>query len=344
MFKSFRKINKNNIIRIYLILIILSNIKPLSNYYLYNYGNFNIITQPLSAAYSTLLYELFNSKVNFINPTLFSIIILKLFNNNDSLENFIFLMIEKLHKELLLQGIHRNSNISINMEQQEKDSQDELKTFKQFINEFNSTNKTIISDTFCGIYRSITKCNCCGRKKYSFQTFNLFIFQLKKVEQYKQNKNGIFYKNINIYDAFLSDEKEEILIGDNKIYCNNCKTLKDWITQQNIYQLPSIIIIILNYQDYNGYFEFPEILDFSSNNIIINPNSYHKYYLCCTITYIGDNYNGNFIGYCRNEPNSNFVCYNDTSVYMANLQEAMGLYNSNHKKQIPYILFYHFFK
>ena len=322
----------------------LSNIKPLSTYYLNNYGNFNIITQPLSAAYSTLLYELFNSKINFINPTLFSIIIIKLFKYNDSIENFIFLMIEKLHKELLFQGSLINSNISIDMELQEKDSQDELKTFKKFINEFNSTNKTIISNTFYGIYRSTTKCNCCGRKKYSFQTFNLFIFELKKVKQYKQNKNGIFYQNINIYDAFLCDQKEEILNGDNKIYCNNCKLLREWTTQQSIYGLPSIIIIVLNYQDYNENFEFPEILDFSNNDIIINPNSYHKYYLCCTITYIGDNNNGNFFGYCRNERNSDFVCYNDTSVYMANIQEAMGLNNSNNKKQIPYILFYHFFK
>ena len=38
------------------------------------------------------------------------------------------------------------------MGQQEIDSQDELKTFEKFINDFNSTNKTIISNIFYGIY------------------------------------------------------------------------------------------------------------------------------------------------------------------------------------------------
>ena len=218
------------------------------------------------------------------------------------------------------------------MGQQEIDSQDELKTFEKFINDFNLTNKTIISNIFYGIYRSTTNCNGCEMIKYSFQTFNLFIFQLKKVQEYKKKKLGIFYKNINLYDAFLCEQKEEILNGDNKIYCKKCKGLKEWTTQQSIYGLPSVIIIILDNQDYNEDFEFPEILDFKNRDIIINPNSYHNYYLCSIIAYVGYNNNGNFIGYCRDGPNSNFVCYNDTSVYMVSVEDAIRIKNSNNKK------------
>ena len=76
--------------------------------------------------------------------------------------------------------------------------------------------------------------------------------------------------------------------------------------------------------------------------IIINPNSYHNYYLCSIIAYVGYNNNGNFIGYCRDGPNSNFVCYNDTSVYMVSVEDAIGIKNSNNKKQNNKVLFYHY--
>ena len=68
--------------------------------------------------------------------------------------------------------------------------------------------------------------------KYSFQTFNLLIFQLKKVKEFKRKLiGGNNYHNLNLIDAFECEKKEELLDGENMIYCNNCKGLKPGIHQ-----------------------------------------------------------------------------------------------------------------
>ena len=46
----------------------LSNIKYLSDYFIKYYGQFNIETQPLSASFSNLVFELFNTKKKYISP------------------------------------------------------------------------------------------------------------------------------------------------------------------------------------------------------------------------------------------------------------------------------------
>ena len=63
----------------------------------------------------------------------------------------------------------------------------------------------------------------------------------------------------------------ELLINDNMIYCNNCKDLKNGVHQQFIYELPKVLIIILNRgknnADFNERFDFPPILDLRNQNV-----------------------------------------------------------------------------
>jgi len=56
----------------------LSNIKYLSDYFIKYYGQFNLETQPLSASFSSLVFELFNIKKKYISPEIFKKIISKL--------------------------------------------------------------------------------------------------------------------------------------------------------------------------------------------------------------------------------------------------------------------------
>jgi ubiquitin C-terminal hydrolase len=85
----------------------LSNISELSQNLLniFNNKQFDIDTQPLTVAFSSLLYELINSKEKYIVPSLFKEIIGKLnplfegLHAADS-KDLIFFIIEKLHKEL----------------------------------------------------------------------------------------------------------------------------------------------------------------------------------------------------------------------------------------------------
>ena len=163
---------------------------------------------------------------------------------------------------------------------------------------------------------------------------------------------GKYYNYIDLYDAFYCEQKEENLEGENMIYCNNCKELRKGIKQQNIYRLPKYLIIILNRgkndQDFNEEFKFPEILDFTGKNIVINNQSYKKYYLCGIITICGGNkFNGHYICYCRCDPNSkDFVFYNDSLVPKVRIENAMKekISKNEYKKITPYILFYHHFK
>ena len=126
------------------------------------------------------------------------------------------------------------------------------------------------------------------------------------------------------------------------IYCNNCKSLKSGSIKQDIYKLPPILIIVLNRgknnQDFREEFIF---------NIVYNPQTFRKYFLCGVITHLGESgSNGHFISYFRNSRQQNFLCYNDASVAEVGIQDAMKSKISFREDEdvIPYILFYHYFR
>ena len=333
----------------------LSNIKEFSSRLLQKYGNFEVETQPLCLSFSSLLYDLFHTKEKYIAPKLFKEIIGKLnplFEGNHAADakDLIFFIIETLHKEIL--GPNKNnSNNEVDFLQQEMNSQDEQKMLNDFLKEYNSS-RTLVSNIFYGINRSVMKCFGCGICKYSFQTFNLLIFPLKKVKNYKIKRNGsVKNLDLNLYDAFNCEQEEEKLEGENMIYCNRCRKLSPGSHKQDIYGTPQVLIIILNRgrnnQDFNEEFRFDEFLDFNSTNIIVNQSSYKKYFLCGIITHLGESGSGgHFIAYCRNDCNSGFYCYNDHAVSQVSVIDAMATKISSRdiEKKTPYILLYHYMK
>ena len=335
---------------------VLSNILILSEYLLEKFkaSTFDINTQPLSISYSSLLFELFyaNNNKNYIAPRMFKEIIGELnplfkgMHAADS-KDLIFFIIEKLHQELSLNQKQQQIQ-PIDFAQQEKNAQNENLMLQLFYNDYQLRNNSRISEIFYGVNRSIMKCNGCGITKYSFQTFNLLIFQLKKVKEEKYGYMTNVYEKINLLDAFIIEQKEEILKGENMIYCNTCHGLREGIHKQNILRTPPVLIIILNRgknnQDFNEEFEFPTILDLTGQNIVLDETSYLKYYLCGIITHLGESgTSGHFIAYCRSEPNSNFFCYNDASVVPVKEEEAIkaNISTIEYKKKTPYILIYH---
>ena len=194
-------------------------------------------------------------------------------------------------------------------------------------------------------------CYGCKRIKYSFQTFNLINFILKKVKDDKIKSFGQNnYNGIDIFDAFESDRKLEQLLGDNMIYCNFCNSLRNGAHKQNIYGMPKVLIIILNRGknnvDFNEKFEFYETLDFSKGDYLINKKSFHRFFLCGIITHLGKSgSDGHFIAYCRNHVDDPFLCYNDAMVSKASLYDAMEtkISNNDSEKKTPYVLFYHYY-
>ena len=327
----------------------LSNISYVTNYLLKKFGNCNNDTQPLTVSYSNLLYELFNSNKQYIVPSIFKEVIGKLnplFEGNHAADakDLLFFIIEKLHLELSAKNPNQTENTNIDFATLEENSKNENKMLDSFIKDFSLNNKSIISDTFYGITRSTMKCLNCNVIKFSFQTFNLLIFQLKKIKE----KSGVYGRDLTLLDAFKVEKKEEILEGENMIYCNNCHGLRRGEHQQNIYGLPSVLIIILNRgkdnKDFNEQFNFPLELDLSNENIVINPQSYKRFYLSGVIVHSGESGpSGHFFAYCRNSPTSQFFIYNDAIVKPANNEDPLKTINSNkdYEKRTPYILFYH---
>ena len=336
----------------------LSNIYELSEYLIkkLNENKFNIDTQPLSIAFSCILKQLFYPEKDqtYIAPNIFKEIIgdlNPLFKGMHAADakDLIFFIIEKLHQELNKVNPNQEQN-QIDIFQQEEYSKNEAMMFQLFVNDYSAKNKSIMSDLFYGITRSTMKCTNCGTTKYSFQTFNLLIFQLKKIKEEMEKELGGYYEGheLTLIDAFNVEKKLEKLEGDNMIYCNSCHSLHNGEHQQNIYSLPKILIIILNRgrnnQDFNDKFEFPLELDFSQQEIVLNPQSNLNFYLKCVITQLGESGSGgHFIAYCRSGPVSQFYCYNDAMVSPVEDRSVLETKFSarEENKKTPYILFYH---
>ena len=331
----------------------LSNIKKLTHRLLMAYGSYDIQTQPLCASYSSLLYDLFHTKGTYINPKIFKETIgalNSLFEGNlgGDAKDLIIFMIETLNKELL-PPVKNNNLRKSDFLQQEMNSQNEQIMLNDFLNEFKAK-QTYITDIFYGINRSVMKCLCCGICKYSFSTFNILMYPLKKVKEYKIRKTGQNDNlDLNLYDAFLCEQEEEKLEGENMIYCNRCKKLSPGCIAKNIYGMPRILIILLNRGknnlEFNEEFRFDEFLDFNDKNIVINQSSDKKYFLCGIITHLGESgTSGHFIAYCRNDINDKFTRYNDDMVTKVNVMKAMSTKISMNEKEkkTPYILIYHY--
>ena len=327
----------------------LTNIKILSEKLLSNYTYLNENTQQLAFAYTKLLFELNNTKSQYINPSNLNSIIGELNplfkgNHDSDPKDLIKFIIERLHQEL-------KKKTDVNLQFQDSTSEDKDFALQNFINSLKS-NKSYLLETFYGILETKLKCDGCNIAKYSYMAFNVIEFNLKSVKEYKINNIGINnYKGIDLYDCLEQDRKEEILIGENTIYCNLCKKMNTGTFQKSIFNSPPVLIFVLNRgknnQDFNEEFTFPEVIDFRKNNYIINIKSYKKYFLCSIITCIKENSsNSHFVCYCRNNVNEKFVCYNDRIVSKnIEIDDAMNFkfFGNYNDKRTPYILFYHYF-
>ena len=331
----------------------LSNIKEITDYLLNNFTIFNQESNPLTTSYTNLLFKLFFNQEGkkYEDPTNFKTIIgdlnplFKGFKAADS-KDLLFFIIEKLHNELNKRL--QNMNIIQDFNIIELQSRDENKMLQNFLQEFSCTNNSIISNTFYGILRTKITCIECNITKYSFQSFNMQIFQLKKIKEDKYSQLGNYYDKLNLLDCFIYSGIEEMLDGDNMIYCNNCHRLTKGINKQDFYELPKILIIVLNRgknnADFNDEFIFPENIDFSNQNILLNPQSRNKYYLMSVITHLGESgSSGHFIAYVRKEKTDIFYCYNDAYVSEVNINYALKqkISQREDEKVTPYILFYH---
>ena len=280
-------------------------------------------------------------------------------NANDSKDLIIFLL-EGMDKELT---IRNNKTTEI-----EKFYGNNINEMSE--TNFKKIHNSIFGDLFYGFQRSFMECLSCKHIEQTFSVFNFMIFPLEKIFNSLNKKKNMNMNNnmnkiysiynfqsfpndlnilnpctvvnktnynlnkLNLKDCFKDNENEEILSGENKIYCNNCNKYSDARTKNDIYKAPKVLILILNRGKGNSFkcdVDFEKELDISS--FVSNPNnSPTKYNLIGVICHLGESsMNGHFLAYCKHF-DDNWYLFNDGIV------TSEG--EAKKYKGIPYILFY----
>ena len=255
-------------------------------------------------------------------------------NDSKDLINF---LIETLHSEL---NEPKNKNTTNNI-MDPSIQLDEVKMFNIFLSNMVSEFNSPISDLFYGVLETQSKCINCQRIKYNFQIYSFIEFPLEQVYNYciSTTPGGSYISNgipsIDIYKCFEHYHQLTPMVGDNKIYCNECRNEYDAFYGTCLYSLPRYLIINLN-RGKNAVFKcnvkFPELLKLT--NYVRYTEGKTIFQLNSVICHYGEsNMGGHFIAYCRHYKNNSWYIYNDSTV-----QKCSG--NKDYLHGMPYILFY----
>ena len=331
----------------------LSHTTKLTNYFLasYNQNYINSDANIFSKSYLEVLKKLWIKKYNNYkdnySPNEFKNILSQLnplfegIAANDA-KDLVQFILEKLHSEL-------NKNINnINENNMNINQYDEQQVLGCFIEDFKN-NQSIISDIFYGITETKTECLSCKQKNqmnnifnpvytYNFQIFNFIIFPLEEIRKTKSIINNFNYNEVNLYDCFDYYEKEEIMQGENSMWCNICRQNAPAKYSSIIYSSPEYFILILNRGKgniYNVKLNFLEIIDIGRYVKMKGRNNL-TYQLYAIVTHLGpSSMAGHFIAFCKSPIDNMWYKYND------GLVDLIGnSFNDIPNFGCPYILFY----
>ena len=349
-------IGLKNIGKIYCMNPILQNlikIEPLSKYF-FNEKNYSAIMQSpnnfeLTSIYCELVYNLcsIDNNTKLYEPKNFKEIINRknpLFENKLEIDgkDFILFLLKEMNSELKI--LEKNNNINMEKKYQlfqtnQNDKQSKLNNFKKFMNE---NNRSIISKLFYIVIENITHCQGCNFDIFNYEVSffiefspeNIYKFGLKKDTQILNSQDNKIH--ISLLQCFNDYCQKTLLTGENKIYCNKCKTQNIATYENNIFSFPPILIIILNRSEENAFkyeVDFPS--DLNLKDYCKNFEGNINYKLKGVISYLEPNQkNGNLIAYCFHKNTHEWFCYNDAVV--TKLVDQINGY----KNGTPYILFY----
>ena len=336
----------------------LSHTLKLSNYFLHP-KNEHLITLPenkFSKSFLEIIKRLWIKKYNNYqsnySPYEFKNIISEMnplfkgieANDSKDLINFI---LQQLHSELNLSD--NNNNQIINKNYVNINQNDESFMFQNFLEDFKRNHRSIISDIFFGVIETETECLSCRQSNlmngiynpfytYNFQIFNFIIFPLEEIRKMKSSINNYYCNEVNIFDCFEYYQRNELMQGDNSMWCKVCKQNSPANYLTKVYSSPYYLILILNRGKgniYNVKLHFQEIIDIGKYvPMKQNPNLFYKLY--AIVTHLGpSSMSGHFIAFCRSPIDNNWYKYNDSQVNLIG-----SFYNDVHEFGCPYILFY----
>jgi hypothetical protein len=171
---------------------------------------------------------------------------------------------------------------------------------------------------------------------------------IKRTEVYKnmklfslETKNEIDERNkLTIYDSLALFNKEEILDGEEKWYCNKCKNHQKASKKMEIFKTPYYLIVQLKRFKQRGallrsflgskndtMIDYKEILNLS--DFVVGPDKEKSiYYLYGVVVHLALFNGGHYVAFCKNQ--GDWLIYNDRNIEYLN--------NPIHKD--AYLLFY----
>jgi len=335
-----------------------SHTTKLTNYYLAPH-NKNFVTsneKKFSREYYEVLKNLWKKKTkrnkSYYSPDRFKATLSKMeplfegiaANDSKDLVNFI---LQTLHAEL------NKANGQITNDFKNLNQLDEQSMLNYFLQEFQKSQKSIISGLFFGITQTRTECCNCLRMRQmrgynnhvyvnNFQIMNFIIFPLEEVRKYKYRNYNFFYmgnsNEVNLSDCFDYFQKVELMDGENQMWCNYCNSNSASYYSTTLYSSPEILILILNRGKGNIYdvkLNFSEIINIGKY-VKMKVNKNLIYHLYAIVTHIGpSSMSGHFIAFCKSPINGEWYKFNDAIV------DCIGNFNNNVSNfGTPYILFY----
>ena len=300
------------------------------------------IKYKLTSAYLTVLENLWQNKnIKYYSPNQFKDVISEMnslfagIQANDSKDLILFLL-ETMHNELNLEN--KNINNINNQENYVDDIQAQYNyemALKNFSNYFKEKYNSIISSLFYGMFNSITCCQNCNVVLNNVQCYNILIFPLQKVKEYKMKMDNI----VDLYECFDYNQRPDLISGKS-FYCNNCRTMVDNVNTTKILYCPKILVINFNRGkglEFDVKINFPEYIDII-NYVYYKDNSPSFYELVGIVTHFGpSSMGGHFIAFCKSFGNQQWYKYNDAIVDPSSFEEAKNT-------GVPYILFYSYIK
>ena len=300
------------------------------------------IKYKLTSAYLTVLENLWQNKnIKYYSPNQFKDVISEMnslfagIQANDSKDLILFLL-ETMHNELNLEN--KNINNINNQNNYLDDIQAQYNyemALKNFSNYFKEKYNSIISSLFYGMFNSITCCQNCNVVLNNVQCYNILIFPLQKVKEYKMKMDNI----VDLYECFDYNQRPDLISGKS-FYCNNCRTMVDNVNTTKILYCPKILVINFNRGkglEFDVKINFPEYIDII-NYVYYKDNSPTFYELVGIVTHFGpSSMGGHFIAFCKSFGNQQWYKYNDAMVDPSSFEEAKNT-------GVPYILFYSYIK
>ena len=287
---------------------------------------------PMTYSFLLVVFNLSFRKNKSFSPEDFKIIISKnesfrKFEANDS-KTLTLYVLDTLNKELNDNKIQTKNDKVINPLRNY-----DVNDAKDIVKLFNENYNTLIGDLFNGLKCTDYICDTCSNIVKNYQIFNIISCSIEKtfLDKYGENQKLEKGKKVDILDCFKLDEKPNLFVGNNQIYCGKCNTSRDGKSINKICISPKIMIIFLDRGLNNRFMcdvDFPEELDI--NNYLETKGN--KYKLIGVIEHLGQSgETGHFIANCKHF-NGEWYIFSDSTIYPTK--------NNYNKYGIPYLLFY----